>query len=246
MFDILFARTFIIVGGMLIVTAITSRINKAFETTKEMWITIIGTFAFLFAIIFFADIYPLNLFLVAIFSALIGWQIGPTVEHFGIRFKMKKYLKSHGIVIKKGQEITDAQKSEFEQSFDVTQYQQEWHNVVFQTIFATASATFATAGIVFLTSIDFSFLGGFLLIALIMLVIMGLLNIFIFRSKIFSLVRAYIGAIIFTLYLLYDFDRLEKMAGDESWGTAIDIAVNIYLDIINLFLDLLEILAESD
>ena len=36
------------------------------------------------------------------------------------------------------------------------------------------------------------------------------------------------------------------MAGDESWGTAIDIAVNIYLDIINLFLDLLEILAESD
>jgi len=36
------------------------------------------------------------------------------------------------------------------------------------------------------------------------------------------------------------------MAGDESWGTAIDVAVNIYLDIINLFLDLLEILSESD
>lgn len=50
MFDILFARTFIIVGGMLIITAITSRINKAFETAKEMWIAIIGTFAFLFAI----------------------------------------------------------------------------------------------------------------------------------------------------------------------------------------------------
>lgn len=75
---------------------------------------------------------------------------------------------------------------------------------------------------------------------------MGLLNIFFFRSKIFSLVRAYIGAVIFTLYLIYDFDRLEKMAGDESWGTAINIAVNIYLDIINLYLNLLEILAESD
>jgi len=36
------------------------------------------------------------------------------------------------------------------------------------------------------------------------------------------------------------------MAGDESWGTAIDVAVNIYLYIINLFLDLLEILSESD
>ena len=246
MFDILFARTFIIVGGMLIITAITARINKAFETAKEMWITIIGTFAFLFAIIFFADVYPLNLLLVAIFSALIGRVIGPTIEHFGKRFKMKKYLKSRGVVIKKGQKITDEQKNEFEQSFDINQYQQEWHNVVFQAIFATALATFSTAGIVFLTSIDFSFLGGFLLISLNMLVVMGLLNIFFFRSKIFSLVRAYIGAVIFTLYLLYDFNRLEKMAGNESWGAAIDIAVNIYLDIINLFLDLLEILAESD
>ncbi len=246
MFDILFARTFIIVGGMLIITAITSRINKAFETAKEMWITIIVTFAFLFAIRFFADIYTFNLLIVAIFSALIGWQIGPTIEFFGKRFKMRKYLKSRGIVIKKGQEITDEQKKEFEQFFDANQYHQEWHNVVFQAIFATALATFSTAGIVFLTIIDFSFLGGFLLISLIMLVVMGLLNIFFFRSRIFSLVRAYIGAVIFTLYLVYDFNRLEKMAGDKSWGTAIDIAVSIYLDIINLYLDLLAILAESD
>lgn len=246
MFNILFARTFLIVGGMLLITAITSHINKVFETAKEMWITIIGTFAFLFAIIFFADIYPLNLFLVAIFSAIIGWEIGPTIEHFGKRFKIRKYLKSRGIVVRKGQKITDEQKKEFEQSFDASQYHQEWHNVVFQALFATALAVFSTAGIVFLTNINFSFLGGFLLIALFMLIVMGLLNIFFFRSKIFSLVRAYIGAIIFTLYLLYDFDRLEKMAGDESWVVAIDIAVNIYLDIINLFLNLLEILAESD
>ena len=246
MFDILFARTFFIVGGMLIITAITARINKTFETAKEMWITIIGTFAFLFAIIFFADIYPLNLLLVAIFSALIGWQIGPTIEHFGKRFKLRKYLKNRGVVIKKGQEITDEQKKELEQSFDTNQYHQEWHNVVFQALFATALAVFSTAGIVFLTSIDFCFLGGFLLISLIMLIVMGLLNIFFFHSKIFSLVRAYIGAVIFTLYLLFDFNRLEKMTGDKTWGVAIDIAVNIYLDIINLFLDLLEILAESD
>ena len=35
-------------------------------------------------------------------------------------------------------------------------------------------------------------------------------------------------------------------AGDNSWGTAVKIAVNLYLDIINLFIDLLEILASSD
>ena len=47
---------------------------------------------------------------------------------------------------------------------------------------------------------------------------------------------------------IYDFNALEKAIarGDNSWGTAVDIAVNLYLDIINLFLDLLEILAASD
>lgn len=247
MFDILFARTFLIVGGMLLFTALTARINKAFETAEEMWVTIISTFVFLFAIIIFANTYPINLILVAIFSALIGWEIGPTIEYYGMRFKLKKYLKSRGLKIKKGQTITITadQKKEFEQSFDVTRYQNDWHNVVFQALLATAFAVFATAGIVFLTSIDFSFLGSFLLIALFVLIIMGLLNAFFFRSSLFSLVRAYFGAIIFTLYLLYDFNRLEKMAGDKSWGAAVDIAINIYLDIINLFLDLLEILAES-
>jgi len=46
---------------------------------------------------------------------------------------------------------------------------------------------------------------------------------------------------------LYDFNILEKRiaAGDESWGTAVRIAVRLYLDIINLFLDLLQILAEG-
>ena len=40
---------------------------------------------------------------------------------------------------------------------------------------------------------------------------------------------------------------LEKQmsAGDDSWSTAVQIAVSLYLDIINLFLDILYILAES-
>lgn len=244
MFDILFARTFFIVGGMLIITAITSRINKTFETSVEMCVTFIGTFIFLFATIFFADIFPLNLFLVAIFSALIGWQVGPSIEYLGKRFKLRKYLKSRGIVLEKGKDLTDEQKNEFEQSFDADKYHQEWHNVVFQALFATTFAVFYTAGIVFLTNIDFGFLGSFLFISLTILVAMSLLNAFFFRSRIFSLVRAYIGVVIFTLYLLYDFNRLKKMNGDESWRAAIHIAVNIYLDIINLFLDILEILSD--
>jgi FtsH-binding integral membrane protein len=48
-------------------------------------------------------------------------------------------------------------------------------------------------------------------------------------------------------YLLYDFNLLEQRMnlGDDSWSSAVIIAVNLYLDIINLFLDLLMILAEG-
>ena len=35
MYDILFAKTFLIVGVMLVITTLFARINKAYETTSE-------------------------------------------------------------------------------------------------------------------------------------------------------------------------------------------------------------------
>ena len=54
------------------------------------------------------------------------------------------------------------------------------------------------------------------------------------------LYQSYAGIVIFVLYLVYDFDRLEKAnaSGDASWETAVDIAVSLYLDIINLFMEI--------
>lgn len=245
MFSLLFARTFIIVGVMLLITAGTARINKAFETAKEMWLTIISTFAILIAVMVFADSYPINLVLVAAFSAVMGWEIGPTIEYYGKRFKQRKFIKNQGISLKKGESLTEEKRAEFENIINSDPHANEWHNIVFQALLGTALAVLSTAGMVFLTNINFGFLGGFLFIALVILIVMSLLNGFFFHSPLFAMVRAYLGVVIFTLYLLFDFDRLEKMAGDQSWGAAIDIAINIYLDIINLFLELLQILAES-
>jgi len=126
-------------------------------------------------------------------------------------------------------------------------YNQEWQNVIFQATLGTTIAVFLAAGINYVSDTDFGFLGGILFIALSALVVMGLLNLFIYRSNALRLLYAYCGVVIFSLYLLYDFNLLEKhiAAGDESWGTAVRIAVRLYLDIINLFLDLLQILGES-
>ncbi len=121
MFDILFARTFLIVGAMLIITAITARVNKSFETTKESCLTFIFTFVFLIAVMIFADVYPLNLLLVGVFSALIGWQIGPAIERIGNSFKMKRYMRANGIVLAKNQKMGPEQLAGFERYLDSDQ-----------------------------------------------------------------------------------------------------------------------------
>jgi len=100
MYDTLFAKTFLIVGFMLVITTFFSRINKAYETQSEAIITIVGSFGSLFAIMFFSDVYPLNLVLVAIFSGFIGWSMGPTVSALGENFKMRKYKKKAGLLNK--------------------------------------------------------------------------------------------------------------------------------------------------
>ena len=126
-------------------------------------------------------------------------------------------------------------------------YNQEWQNVIFQAVLGTTTAVFLAAAANYIFDTDFGFLGLFLFIALSALVVMRLLNLFIYRSNNLRMLSAYAGVVIFTLYLLFDLNTLEKRIemGDESWGTAIRVSVNLYLDIINLFLDLLQILAQG-
>ena len=57
---------------------------------------------------------------------------------------------------------------------------------------------------------------------------------------------AYLGAITFSLYLLYDIDHLLRAdASQNNWSAASQIAYYLYLDIVNLILYLIEIFAEG-
>ena len=68
MVELLFARTFLVVGAMLCLTAITAKYNKYFETTYEGVATIIISFLLFFLIYGYSDTYPLNLLLVGAFA----------------------------------------------------------------------------------------------------------------------------------------------------------------------------------
>lgn len=127
-------------------------------------------------------------------------------------------------------------------------YSQEWQNLIFSAVLATTGAVFAAAFIVWFTDYDYGVLGPVLLISLVALIVGEVLNALVFKSDGKRRALTYIGIVIFAVYLIYDFNVLEKRIaqGDESWSSAVRIAVDVYLDIVNLFLELLEALADSD
>jgi len=94
MFPILFTRTFLIVGGMLLITTLFSYTNKKFDSLKEVLLSIFGIFFLLFLGQQFINDYPLNLIIIALFSALSGWMIGPVISTIGEETAQKRYLKS--------------------------------------------------------------------------------------------------------------------------------------------------------
>ena len=141
----------------------------------------------------------------------------------------------------------DKIKDEFEQKIvKLDPYNREWQNVIFNTMFCTCLAVLSSALLVYFSSIDFGFLGSILFLSLIIFIAVYTLNHFIFKSSTRRTMLSYVGAVIFCFYLVYDFSVLEKAmaSGDNSWGKAVVIAVNIYLDIINLMLDLLQALGD--
>ncbi len=85
-------------------------------------------------------------------------------------------------------------------------------------------------------------IGGMLFVALLAVVIVSVLGIF-FPFFDFGWV-AYLAAGVFSLYIGYDMHRATVIPATVD--NAIDVAVALYVDIINLFLQILKILASSD
>ena len=96
----LMTKTFLIIGGMLIITTIAARFNKALETKTEATIAIGGSFLTLFICFILADQYPINLWACAAFSGFTGWILGPAVGNIGYAIKFGKFAESKGVKVK--------------------------------------------------------------------------------------------------------------------------------------------------
>jgi uncharacterized protein len=87
---------------------------------------------------------------------------------------------------------------------------------------------------------NFSFLGGFLLAALLALVAISIFNIFFPLSSTGMLAYSFIGVVVFSGYVLFDISRM-KQYGVRAEEVPL-MALNLYLDFINLFISILRIL----
>lgn len=121
-------------------------------------------------------------------------------------------------------------------------------NLAVKVALLTAFATCIAGSIGLYSSIDFSFLGVFLFFALLALLGIQIVRIFVSIQGTSRKLIALFGIVIFIGYLLYDFNNLKKAKSLEylnNWPTALDTSVSIYLDIINLFLYILDLFSDA-
>jgi len=110
-----------------------------------------------------------------------------------------------------------------------------------------AAVTLALTMFAFQTKIDFTAWGGALLAVLVVFILFGFICIFIPKSRILYLVYASLGAVIFSLYIVFDTQMM--LGGKHKYSLSPEEyvfgALNLYLDIINLFLYILQIIGAS-
>ncbi|XP_017838225.1 protein lifeguard 1 isoform X1 [Drosophila busckii] len=114
---------------------------------------------------------------------------------------------------------------------------------VLMAIGITAAVSLGLTLFALQTKYDFTMCGGVLVACLVVFVIFGIISIF-FADKILGLVYASLGALLFSVYLVYDTQLM--LGGNHKYSISpeeyIFAALNLYLDIVNIFMYILSII----
>ena len=111
-------------------------------------------------------------------------------------------------------------------------------SIVAQAFLMTSVAFGGISMFALTTKKDYSSMGKMLMIAVIILIVGSISNIFI-GSPLLQLGIAMVGALVFSAFILYDTQQIIK----GGFSTPIEAAIALYLDFLNLFISLLQIFA---
>jgi FtsH-binding integral membrane protein len=116
-------------------------------------------------------------------------------------------------------------------------------------VFFISAATFGAASLYgYTTKADLTKFGSFLIMGALGLVIAGVVNIFL-QSSVFAFVISCIAVLIFTGLTAYDTQQLKSVydftVEEEQEKLGIYGALQLYMDFINIFVNLLQLIGEK-
>eukprot|EP00927_Polykrikos_kofoidii_P020993 TRINITY_DN20021_c0_g1_i1.p2 TRINITY_DN20021_c0_g1~~TRINITY_DN20021_c0_g1_i1.p2 ORF type:complete len:252 (-),score=38.26 TRINITY_DN20021_c0_g1_i1:251-1006(-) len=116
---------------------------------------------------------------------------------------------------------------------------------IIEAVLITALIFFGLSAYACLTKTDFTNMGAYVVGAGLALGAFGLVSMF-FRSPFMQQLYAGLGALVFSFYIIFDTQKI--MGGRHATSFSIDdyclAAVTLYLDIVNLFVSILELLGD--
>ena len=118
-------------------------------------------------------------------------------------------------------------------------YGQQQPGLITQAAILTIGAFGVLTAYSFISRRDFSAWGSFFIVGLYVVIGGWLLNMFFFHNPAADLAIAAVTVLVFSGLLIFDTWRLRNVYGPDEYVRA---AVNIYLDLLNLFMALLRIL----
>jgi FtsH-binding integral membrane protein len=204
------------VAGWMCFTDIGKGVGMAMNTGGGGIIVFILTIALICMMQCYKDQYPVNLMIFFLLTFLLGSSVG----YACVLVSSAKNLQNPGrLGIPEGAELVLLAASLTAVIF------------ISLTIYVARSKQ------------DFSFLGGFLFVGLLANIVLSIVGSLLGLSFI-KLICCVFGILIFTGYILYDTDQIVNKVKIHhlDMGTALCGALELYLDIINLFFYILELL----
>mmetsp|Transcript_5720 Transcript_5720/g.12460 ORF Transcript_5720/g.12460 Transcript_5720/m.12460 type:complete len:244 (+) Transcript_5720:200-931(+) len=171
------------------------------HTPSMLFVTFLSSLGFLFAASAYKDSFPTNLYIMAGFTASMGWSIGVVCAMY--------YARGLGLL-------------------------------VLEAVAITASVTIGLTLYTLKSKTDFSYLGAGLGAAVWALIFGGFIA-SLTAAPAMHLAMAVGGAVVFSLYIVYDVYMISRRLSPDEYVFG---AISLYLDIVNLFLNILRILGE--
>lgn len=126
----------------------------------------------------------------------------------------------------------------------VTHGKKRGAEAVMVTLAVIAIAMLVTAVIGLMSGFNFQGFGGILFAILLGILGITVIGIFVKFNKVVEMIIGLGISFFFMVYMVYDFNKVVDLYNEASWRAAMEIAMNIFLDLLNIFVRLLPIIVD--